>query len=123
PASLSQPDDVHGSSAAVDVNKFVWTDSSWKNMPLQQYIIYELHIGTFTTQQNFDGIISKLDYLLDLGITAIEIMPVGQFPGNRNWGYDQVYPFAVHDSYGSAEGLQQLVNACHEKGIAVILDV
>ncbi|HUQ67186.1 MAG TPA: malto-oligosyltrehalose trehalohydrolase [Flavitalea sp.] len=123
PASLSQPSDVHGSSSAVDLNKFTWTDTSWKNIPLQQYIIYELHTGTFSAHNNFDGIISKLDYLLDLGITAIEIMPVGQFPGNRNWGYDGVYPFAVHESYGGAEALQRLVNTCHEKGIAVILDV
>jgi maltooligosyltrehalose trehalohydrolase len=123
PASLSQPDDVHGPSAAFDLNKFRWSDSSWKNIPQQDYIIYELHTGTFTQQHNFDGIASKLDYLLDLGITAIEIMPVGQFPGSRNWGYDGVYPFAVQHSYGGAERFQSLVNACHEKGIAVILDV
>jgi len=123
PASLWQPDDVHGPSAAFDLNKFEWTDASWKNIPQEEYIIYELHTGTFTDQNNFDGIVSRLGYLLDLGINAIEIMPVGQFPGNRNWGYDGVYPFAVQHSYGGAAGLQQLVNACHENGIAVILDV
>ena len=101
----------------------MWTDSSWKNIPQQDYIIYELHTGTFTREQNFDGIASRLDLLIDLGINAIEIMPIGQFPGNRNWGYDGVLPFAVQHSYGGAEGLQKLVNACHEKGIAVILDV
>jgi maltooligosyltrehalose trehalohydrolase len=123
PASLSQPCDVHGYSAAVDLTKFRWTDTSWKNIPQQQYIIYELHTGTFSPESNFQGIINKLDYLLDLGINAIEIMPVGQFPGNRNWGYDGVYPFAVHESYGGPEELQRLVNTCHQKGIAVILDV
>lgn len=123
PASLSQPDDVHGPSAAFDLKMFKWTDTSWKNIPQKEYIIYELHTGTFTIQNNFDGIISKIDYLLDIGINAIEIMPVAQFPGSRNWGYDGVYPFAVQHSYGGAEGLQRLVNACHEKGIAVILDV
>lgn len=123
PASLYQPDDVHGPSAAVDLKNFKWTDTSWKNIPQNEYIIYELHTGTFTPHNNFDGIISKLDYLLDLGINAIEIMPVAQFPGNRNWGYDGVYPFAVQHSYGGPEGLQRLVNTCHEKGIAVILDV
>lgn len=123
PASLSQPDDVHGPSAAIDLTKFNWTDTSWKNIPQQDYIIYELHTGTFSPEHNFDGIINKLDHLLELGINAIEIMPVAQFPGSRNWGYDGVYPFAVHESYGGAERLQNLVNSCHEKGIAVILDV
>jgi len=123
PASLSQPDGVHGASAAVDLNKFRWTDTSWRNIPQRDYIIYELHTGTFTPEHNFEGIASKLDHLADLGINAIEIMPVGQFPGSRNWGYDGVFPFAVQQSYGGAEGLQKLVNTCHEKGIAVILDV
>lgn len=123
PASLSQPDDVHGPSAAIDLKQFRWTDNSWKNIPLQDYIIYELHTGTFSPQHNFEGIINKLDHFIHLGVNAIEIMPVGQFPGGRNWGYDGVYPFAVQQSYGGAESLQNLVNACHEKGIAVILDV
>ncbi len=123
PASLSQPEDVHGPSAAVDLKAFNWTDAAWKNIPQSDYIIYELHTGTFTPQHNFDGVISKLDHLVDLGINALEIMPVGQFPGTRNWGYDGVAPFAVQHSYGGAKGLQKLVNACHEKGIAVILDV
>jgi maltooligosyltrehalose trehalohydrolase len=123
PASLSQPSGVHGYSAAFNLKNFNWTDAGWNNIQQQDYIIYELHTGTFTHQNNFEGIISKLDYLLNLGINAIEIMPVAQFPGSRNWGYDGVYPFAVQHSYGGAEGLQHLVNACHEKGIAVILDV
>lgn len=123
PASLSQPGGVHGFSEAYDTEAFSWSDQHWKNPDLRSYIIYELHTGTFTPQGTFAGIIEKLDYLLDLGITAIELMPVAQFPGARNWGYDGVFPFAVQNSYGGAAGLQELVNACHEKGLAVILDV
>ena len=123
PASLSQPGGVHGASKAIDVTRFPWTDGDWKNIPLENYILYELHTGTFTPGGIFSDIEKKLDYLKELGITAIEIMPVAQFPGERNWGYDGVYPFAVQSSYGGAESLQQLVNACHQKGFAVILDV
>jgi len=123
PASLSQPEGVHGPSAAVALSEFNWTDQSWKNPALGDYILYELHTGTFSAEGTFEGIIGKLDYLVELGINAIEIMPVAQFPGGRNWGYDGVFPFAVQDSYGGAAGLQQLVNACHEKGLAVVLDV
>ena len=123
PASLLQPDGVHGVSETFDLNAFVWTDKSWTNPDLKTYIIYELHTGTFTPQGTFEGIISKLDELVELGITAIELMPAGQFPGERNWGYDGVFPFAVQYSYGGAAGLQQLVNAFHAKGLAVILDV
>lgn len=123
PASLAQADGVHGHSQAIDVNSFQWNDTNWDNIPLKDYILYELHTGTFSEEETFKGIESKLDYLKDLGITAIEIMPVAQFPGNRNWGYDGVFPFAVQNSYGGAAGLQRLVNACHQKGLAVILDV
>lgn len=123
PTSLSQPNGVHEASQAMYVTKFNWTDSQWNNRPLDEYIIYELHTGTFTPQGTFGAIEEKLDYLISLGITAIEIMPVAQFPGNRNWGYDGVFPFAVQNSYGGAEALQHLVNACHQKGLAVILDV
>ncbi len=123
PASLSQPEGVHGASAAVDLNKFEWTDNQWQNPPLQDYLFYELHTGTFTPEGTFAGIEQKLDHLISLGITAIELMPVARFPGERNWGYDGVYPYAVQDSYGGAVGLQQLVNACHSKGLAVVLDV
>jgi maltooligosyltrehalose trehalohydrolase len=123
PASLSQPDGVHGPSEAIDVTKFNWTDTDWNNIPLEQYILYELHTGTFSPESTFEGIEKKLDYLVDLGVNAIEIMPVAQFPGARNWGYDGVFPFAVQNTYGGAEGLQKLVNACHRKGLAVILDV
>ncbi|HJW18276.1 MAG TPA: malto-oligosyltrehalose trehalohydrolase [Flavisolibacter sp.] len=123
PASLSQPEGVHAPSEIIDLERFQWTDNAWNNLPLEDYIIYELHVGTFTPGGTFEAIEAKLDYLLQLGITAIELMPVAQFPGERNWGYDGAYPFAVQHSYGGAKGLQHLVNACHEKGLAVILDV
>lgn len=123
PASISQPEGVHKSSEAIDLNTFLWTDSNWNNQPLSSYIFYELHVGTFSPEGTFKGIEEKLAYLKELGITAIEIMPVAQFPGERNWGYDGVFPFAVQHSYGGAEGLQSLVNACHLAGLAVVLDV
>lgn len=122
PASLYQPDGVHAHSMVLNLD-FPWTDQNWKNPNQHEYIIYELHTGCFSTEGNFKGIIHKLDHLKELGINAIEIMPVAQFPGERNWGYDGVYPFAVQNSYGGPKGLQELVNACHRKGIAVILDV
>jgi len=122
PASRFQPEGVHGPSQVVDAN-FPWEDLSWSGLPLRDYVIYELHVGTFTSEGTFKGTISHLDELKDLGITALELMPVAQFPGNRNWGYDGVYSFAVQDSYGGPDGLKRLVNTCHEKGIAVVLDV
>lgn len=122
PASMSQPDGVHGPSVVVDRN-FMWSDNAWEGIPLSEMVIYELHVGTFTHQSTFEGVIGKLPYLRDLGINAIEIMPVAQFPGSRNWGYDGVFPFAVQHSYGGADGLKRLVNAAHEHGIAIILDV
>jgi len=123
PASLSQPDGVHAASEAIDVQRFQWQDAQWHNLPLEDYIIYELHTGTFSPGGNFEGIERKLDYLKELGITAIEIMPVAQFPGSRNWGYDGVFPYAVQNSFGGPEGLARLVDACHQKGLSVILDV
>jgi maltooligosyltrehalose trehalohydrolase len=123
PASLAQPEGVHGPSRAIDTQQFVWTDADWNNLPLEDYLMYELHTGTFTPEGTFAAIETRLDYLIELGINAIEIMPVAQFPGNRNWGYDGVFPYAVQNSYGGAVGLQKLVDACHRKGLAVILDV
>jgi maltooligosyltrehalose trehalohydrolase len=123
PVSLSQPESVHGPSQAVDTAQFVWTDTAWSNLPLESYLLYELHTGTFTPEGTFAGIEAKLDYFVELGINAIEIMPVAQFPGTRNWGYDGVCPYAVQNSYGGAAGLQRLVDACHRKGLAVVLDV
>ena len=123
PASLSQPEGVHGPSEILRLNDFSWSDEGWENTPLSEMIIYELHTGTFSPEGTFEGIIDRLDYLRELGINTIEIMPVARFSGDRNWGYDGVYPFAVHDPYGGAEGLMQLVDACHGKGLAVLLDV
>ena len=123
PASRSQPEGVHGYSEVVDLNSFPWSDKNWKNLPLEAYVLYELHVGTFSPEGTFEGLARKLNYLKALGVNAIEIMPVAQFPGERNWGYDGVYPFAVQNSYGGAKGLQQLVNVCHAHGFAVVLDV
>jgi maltooligosyltrehalose trehalohydrolase len=123
PASMLQPDGVSGPSEVFDPNAFNWTDTSWKNHALRDYIIYELHVGTFTASGNFSGIIDRLPYLKALGITAIELMPIAEFPGSRNWGYDGVFPFAAHHSYGGPRELQNMVNACHAHGIAVVLDV
>jgi maltooligosyltrehalose trehalohydrolase len=123
PASRSQPDGVHGPSQAIDLQSYKWETTEWQTPPLTDYIIYELHTGTFSPEGTFAGIETRLNYLKDLGITAIEIMPVAQFPGDRNWGYDGVFPFAVQSSYGGAEELMKLVDACHQRGLAVILDV
>ena len=123
PASRFQPQGVHGPSQIVDRSAFPWQDGEWKGLPLETYVFYELHVGTFTKEGTFDAVIPRLDDLVHLGITAVELMPVAQFPGSRNWGYDGVYPFAVQDSYGGPEGLKRLVNACHRKGLAVVLDV
>ncbi len=124
PASLSQPGGVHEASECVDLNEIrKIKGEKWDGIPLEELIIYEIHVGTFTREGTFEAIHGKLDYLESLGVNAIELMPVAQFSGNRNWGYDGVFPFAVHQSYGGAKELAKLVKACHEKGIAVILDV
>lgn len=122
PASRYQPDGVHEPSAVIDP-AFEWTDGFWYGIPLRDYIFYELHVGTFTAEGTFNAVIPHLEELRDLGITALELMPVAQFPGSRNWGYDGVYPFAVQNSYGGPDGLKALVNACHEAGMAAVLDV
>lgn len=121
-ASLSQPQGVHGPSEILD-EAFAWKDASFRGIPLKEYVIYELHVGTFTQEGTFQAILPKLAGLKELGITAIEIMPVAQFPGKRNWGYDGVFPYAAQSSYGGLEGLKTLVNGCHEAGLSVILDV
>ncbi len=123
PASYFQPQGVHASSQVVDHSIFNWKDVDWAGIGLEKLIIYELHVGTFTSEGNFTAIIPRLNQLQELGINAIQLMPVAQFPGDRNWGYDGVYPFAVQNSYGGVNGLKQLVDACHQRGIAVILDV
>jgi maltooligosyltrehalose trehalohydrolase len=122
PASRFQPLGVHGPSQVVDPD-FPWDDPGWSGLPLEDYILYELHVGAFSTAGTFEGVIPHLDELKDLGITAVELMPAAQFPGSRNWGYDGVYPFAAQDSYGGPAGFKTLVNACHRKGLAVVLDV
>jgi maltooligosyltrehalose trehalohydrolase len=123
PASQYQPEGVAGASQVFNSNSYHWKDQQWKNLKLADYILYELHTGTFTPEGTFAAIMQKLDYLKGLGITAIEIMPIAEFSGDRNWGYDGVFPFAAHHSYGGPLELQRLVDACHEHGIAVVLDV
>lgn len=123
PASKWQPQGVNGPSRTLDQDLFPWTDQSWKGIALQEYIIYELHVGTFTSRGTFKEVISKLPYLRKLGVTAIELMPIASFPGDRNWGYDGVFPFSPQETYGGPFGLKELVNACHNQNIAVILDV
>jgi maltooligosyltrehalose trehalohydrolase len=123
PASGFQPQGVHGPSQVVDHTAFRWRDERWVGIPLESMIIYELHVGTFTPESTFDAVIARLGELQQTGINAIEIMPVAQFPGERNWGYDGAFPFAAQNSYGGPDGLKRLVNACHRAGISVILDV
>ncbi|MBD2612648.1 malto-oligosyltrehalose trehalohydrolase [Nostoc punctiforme FACHB-252] len=131
PASQYQPEGVHGPSQIID-GQFQWTDEGWAGIPVESMIFYELHVGTFTPEGTFAAIIPRLPELRELGINAIEIMPISQFPGDthiepalayRNWGYDGVYPYAVQNSYGTPADLKKLVDACHENGIAVVLDV
>jgi maltooligosyltrehalose trehalohydrolase len=122
PASRWQPEGLHGPSA-VDDPSFAWSDDTWHNRPLREQVLYELHVGTFTPEGTFDAAIGRLADLRELGITTIELMPVWQFPGERNWGYDGVLPYAVQHSYGGPAGLRRLVDAAHAHGIAVVLDV
>ncbi|OVE75556.1 malto-oligosyltrehalose trehalohydrolase [bacterium F11] len=122
PASQYQPDGVHGPSQVVDPS-FAWEDQHWKGIPLKDYLLYELHVGLFTKEGTFESLIHHLPYFKELGITALEIMPVAQFPGQRNWGYDGVYPYATQNSYGGPNGFKKLINACHKEGLAVVLDV
>ncbi|WP_175517290.1 malto-oligosyltrehalose trehalohydrolase [Planctomicrobium piriforme] len=123
PASRSQPDGVHEPSAVYSPERFEWHDAEWQGVPRDELVIYELHVGTFTPQGTFDAVIPRLPALKELGVTAIEIMPVGQFPGGRNWGYDGVLPYAAQNTYGGPAGLQRLVDAAHQAGLAVLLDV
>jgi maltooligosyltrehalose trehalohydrolase len=123
PASLSQPLGVHGPSEVIDRNLFPWNDRHWKGISMQDMIIYELHAGTFSDKQDLEGIRGRLDYLSNLGVNCIELMPVAQFPGKKNWGYDGVFPFAVQNNYGGADQLKSLVNEAHVRNMAVLLDV
>jgi maltooligosyltrehalose trehalohydrolase len=123
PASRWQPEGVHRPSAVFFPEAFPWTDHAWPGIARRDLVIYELHVGTFTPAGTFAAIIPRLAELRDLGVTALELMPVAQFPGTRNWGYDGVHPFAVQHSYGGPRELQRLVDAAHASGLAVILDV
>jgi maltooligosyltrehalose trehalohydrolase len=123
PVSRLLPEGVHGPTEIVDPESFIWSDTRWRVSPLRDYVIYELHVGTFTPEGTFDAAIAKLPYLKQLGITVIEIMPVAAFPGTRNWGYDGVSPYAVQSSYGGPDALKRLVNAAHKIGLGVMLDV
>lgn len=123
PASRYQPDDVHGASEVIDPCEFTWNDGEWQGRPWDDAVIYELHVGTFTAHGSFDGVTAKLDHLARLGVTAIELMPIGDFPGKRGWGYDGVLPYAPENAYGRPEDLKRLVNAAHERGLMVLLDV
>jgi len=122
PTSRFQPLGVHGPSEVTRAS-FEWNDFGWTGLPLEKLVFYEIHAGTFTPEGTFEAIIPRLRKLRDLGISIIELMPVAQFPGRRNWGYDGVYPYAVQNCYGGPEGLKTIVNACHNEGLGVALDV
>ncbi len=122
PCSLWQPDTVDGPSAVVLPSRFPWSDKGWNGIAQQDLVFYELHVGTFTREGTFEAVIGRLNDLKELGITAIEIMPIGQFPGTRNWGYDGVLLYAAQNSYGGPHGFQKLVDACHAHGLAIFLD-
>lgn len=123
PASKFQPQGVHGPSQVNNEKSFVWTDQAWKGRPFHELTFYEIHVGTFTTQGTFDGVREKLSYLAGLGITALELMPIGDFPGQRNWGYDGVSIFAPARCYGTPGDLKTLVDEAHRFGLAIFLDV
>jgi maltooligosyltrehalose trehalohydrolase len=123
PASRWQPEGIFGPSRVVDLGAHHWSDGSWRPPELGDYVFYELHVGTFRPEGTLDAAAGALGHLCDLGATAVELMPVAQFPGRRNWGYDGVFPFAVQDSYGGPAALQRFVDAAHGLGLAVVLDV
>lgn len=123
PASRFQPNDVHGPSEVIDPESFQWTDTNWRGRPWEETVIYELHVGTFSPEGSFRAVEQKLDYLQALGVTAVELMPLSDFPGKRNWGYDGVLPYAPDSSYGRPEDLKHLVQAAHAKGMMVFVDV
>lgn len=123
PASRFQPDDVHGPSEVIDPANYEWHDDAWRGRPWNEAVIYELHVGTFTPGGSFPDVAGRLDYLVDLGVTAIELMPLADFFGLRNWGYDGVLPFAPDSVYGRPEQLKKLIQSAHERGLMVFLDV
>jgi maltooligosyltrehalose trehalohydrolase len=123
PRSPWQPDGVHGLSRGYDHGRFAWTDDAWRGRPLAGQVLYELHVGTFTPEGTLDAALGHLDHLVELGVDAVELMPVAAFPGRHGWGYDGVGLWAVHDPYGGPDGLKRFVDACHGRGLAVVLDV
>ncbi len=123
PCSRWQPHGIRGASRILDPARFVWSDGDWRGLRLEELVIYELHVGTFTPTGDFEGVIDQLPRLRDLGVTAIELMPIAEFPGVRGWGYDGVYPSAAHSAYGGPLALQRLIDAAHREGLGVLLDV
>nr|MDT0664487.1 alpha-amylase family glycosyl hydrolase [Micromonospora sp. DSM 115978] len=123
PRSPWQPYGVHGRSRRHDHSRTAWTDSAWRGVPLAGSVLYELHVGTFTPEGTFDAAIGKLDHLVELGVDAVELLPVNAFPGRHGWGYDGVGLFAVHEAYGGPLGLARFVDAAHSRGLGVIMDV
>jgi maltooligosyltrehalose trehalohydrolase len=123
PCSRHQPAGVRGPSRVVDPGRFTWTDDGWPGLRLADLVLYELHVGTFTREGTFDAVAGQLGRLRDLGVTAIELMPIASFPGERNWGYDGLQIFAPHQRYGGPDGLARLVDAAHAAGVGVLLDV
>ncbi|HEY8728282.1 MAG TPA: malto-oligosyltrehalose trehalohydrolase [Acidothermaceae bacterium] len=123
PRSRWQPDGVHGLSRYVDLDSFDWQATAWQGRTLLGRVVYEVHVGTFTEEGTFDAAIDHLDHLVDLGIDFVELLPVAAFPGEHGWGYDGVFLYAVHDAYGGPYGLARFVDACHLRGIGVLLDV
>ncbi len=123
PASRHQPDGVHGPSEVVDPQAYDWADLDWRGRRWEEVVLYELHVGAFSESGDFAGASRHLDDLCRLGVTAVELMPIAEFPGGRNWGYDGVFLFAPSSRYGRPEALKALVDACHARGLAVLLDV
>ncbi|HUR75630.1 MAG TPA: malto-oligosyltrehalose trehalohydrolase, partial [Sporichthya sp.] len=123
PRSRHQPEGVHGLSRVVDHSRFPWTDGDWPGRALSGAVTYELHVGTFTSGRTFDAAIERLDHLVELGVDLVEVMPVAAFPGRHGWGYDGVALYAVHEPYGGPDGLKRFVDACHARGLGVMLDV
>jgi malto-oligosyltrehalose trehalohydrolase len=123
PASRRQPEGVHGPSEVVDPEAYEWSDLGWRGRPWEEIVLYELHVGTFSETGDFAGAARHLDHLCRLGVTAVELMPIAEFPGARNWGYDGVFPYAPSSRYGRPEALKALVEACHVRGLAILLDV
>ena len=123
PRSMWQPHGVHGPSRLVDHTAFEWTDGTWRGLPLAGAVLYELHVGTFTPEGTFDAAVERLDHLVDLGVDAVELLPCNAFDGEHGWGYDGVAWFAVHEPYGGPDGLKRFVDACHARGLGVVMDV